>query len=177
MKTSAATDVVLSAAPALRSASKFGKLLVKLIGDPETNDYHVDDLLDELEEISPQQILALSDQIKTAARTCASHGTEITDDVVAILTSAGAWPAAVAVAREATERLSDDTWDRPQKLRGALRQVAAEIEAAADSGDTALVVELAKRWRELKQAAEKDYEENREKRDPLLGVRLPGSSN
>jgi len=177
MTTSAATDIVISAPPVLRGASKYGELLIKLISDPETSDYHVDDLLDELEEISPQQILAVSDQIKGAARSCASEDIDITDDLVAILGVAGAWPAAAEIARQATERLSDDTWDRPRKLRSAVRQVAAEIEAAAASSDPALVAELAKRWRELKQKAEKDDEENKEKRSPLPGLRMPGSSN
>jgi hypothetical protein len=177
MPASAATDVVLYSASALRGASKFGELLTKLISDPETNEYHIDDLVDELEEIPPDQILALSDQIKTAASTCASHDIEITDDLIAILSLSGAWPAAVAVARDATERLSNDTWDRPRKLRSELRQVAAEIEAGADSGDAALVLELAKRWRELKQEVERDDEENKAKRNPLLGLQTPDSSD
>jgi hypothetical protein len=177
MTTSAATEVVLSAASALRGASKFGELLIKLIGDPETSEYRIGDLLNELEEVSAGQILALSDQIKTTASSCASHGVDITDNLVAILTSAGAWPVAAAVAREATQRLSDDTWDRPRKLRSALRQVAGEIEAAAGSGDAALVVELAKRWGTLKQEAERDDEENKAKRSPLLGLRTPDSSD
>jgi hypothetical protein len=177
MTTSAATDVVLYSASALRGASNFGELLIKLIGDPETNEYHIDDLVDELEETPPEQVLALSDRIKTVASTCASHDIEIADDLIAILSSSGAWRAAVAVARDATEQLSDDTWDRPRKLRSALRQVAAEIEAAADSGDAALVLELAKRWRELKQEAERDDEENKAKRSPLLGLQTPDSSD
>jgi len=177
MAVSAATDVILQSGFALRGASRLGELLIKLISDPETNEYYVDDLLGELEEVSPKQILGVSDRFKAAARSCTSRGIEVADEMIAILTAVGAWAEAADVARDATERLSDDAWDRPRKLRSTARQVAAELELAAASSDTARVAELAARWRESKQEAERDNEENREKRSPILGLRIPHSSN
>ena len=92
------------------------------------------------------------------------------------LYAAGAWSVAAEISREATERLSDTTWDRPRKLRSASRQVAAEIESAAASNDFLRIKELTASWCQLDRETKQDDEANK-KRDTLFGISLPNSGD
>lgn len=160
----------------LRTGPGFADLVVKLLGDPSTYEWDLHDLVEELTELPTDEIRRLAGAIKAAAAACARRGAHLTDDLLEILTTASAWSAAVEVAREATNQLEDTRWDRPRKLRARARQVAAELELAAATGQTAQVLACTAQWLELQQEIKKDDEENKEARSPLRGLRLPSSS-
>jgi hypothetical protein len=176
-----AMEVRVAAKVVTRHASKFrgtpglGRLLAKLLGDAQTDGYSIHDLLGELREVSAQEISQSVESLRSAAKSCAARGVDVIDELTEILTAAGLWSAAVDVARDSTERLTDSTWDHPRKLRSGLRQVAAEIEAAAASSDVDRVLELTRQWRDLEREVKEDDERNKKKRSPIFGVQLPDS--
>jgi hypothetical protein len=175
MEVRVAARLVTRHASELRGTPGLGDLLAKLLGDPETDEYSIDDLLGELKEVSAQEISQSVEGLRSAAKACATRGIDVVDELTEILSAAGLWAAAADVARDATERLTDSTWDRPRKLRSALRQVAAEIEAAAAASDVDRVLELTRNWRALEREVKEDDERNKEKRGPIFGLRLPHS--
>lgn len=157
----------------LRGTIGLGALLLKLVGHQETSEYSIKDLIEEMYEIPSQEISQIAGAFRGAAQSCAEKGSEIADELIEILTAAGVWSAAVDIARDSTDRISDSTWDRPRKLRSAARQVAAEVEAAAAVSDVDGVLRLTRRWRELERESKEDDEKNKERRSPLFGLQLP----
>ncbi|HMD99284.1 MAG TPA: hypothetical protein VKM93_18410 [Terriglobia bacterium] len=161
----------------LRGTIGVGALLLKLVAHPETSEYSVESLIEEMYEIPSQEISRIAADFRGAAQSRAAKGNDITGELIEILTAADAWSVAVDIARDSTDRLSDNTWDRPRKLRSAARQVAAEVEAAAALSDVDGVLRLAKRWREVERESEEDHEKNKKRRSPLFGLQLPDPSD
>ena len=176
MDPSEAARVIKFHASTLRSAPGFGDLLVKLLRDPRSYEWDLDDLMGELAKVPPDDIRRLTEAVREAEANCSRLRSHLTDGFLDVLTRARAWSATVQIARQAVDRLEDTQWDRPRKLRAKASQAAAELEFAAATGKTAEVIAWATRWQELKQEIDKDDEENREARSPLRGLRLPNSS-
>lgn len=160
----------------LRAAPGFADLVVKLLADAETYEEDLEDLVETLAEVSPEDLRRLGHAIQGAAAACIRRRIQLTDDFLAILTTAGLWSVAVDIARQSVEQLEDTRWERPRKLRAQARQVAAELELAAASGQATQVLACCARWRELRQEIQRDWEENEESRSPIRGLRLPPPS-
>jgi hypothetical protein len=151
----------------------FAKLLVKLLADQKTYDFHLDDLTEELGAVSASEINELDEEIRTAWKTCLDRGVDLTDELLEVFTVAGAWNAAAELARQANAQLDDSRWNRPHKLYAAAREAAAKLEHSAATGETNAVTSSAAEWRQIYQEIGKDDEENAEARNPLKGVRFP----
>jgi hypothetical protein len=176
MEPSVAARIVKYRRWKLRAAPGFADMAVKLLVDPETYEEDLKDLAEELAEASQEDICRLGHAIQEAAAACIRRRISLADNFLAILTTAGLWSAAVAIARQAAEQREDTRWARPQKLRAQARQVAAELELAAASGQTTQVLACCARWRELQQEIQRDWEENEESRSPSRGLRFPPPS-
>jgi murein L,D-transpeptidase YcbB/YkuD len=159
-----------------RGTPGFPDLVVKLLADPNTYDGDLQELAEELAEASLEDIRRLGQAIRDAGAACARRGVDLTDDLLDVLTAAGVWSEAAAVAQAATDRLEDTRWNRPRKLHAKARQAAAELELAAANGQTAQILAVSTKWRELLQEIQRDYEENEAARSPLRGIRLPRPS-
>ena len=172
MKTDQAARFVADNGYYLRGIPGYGKLLVKLLSEPEVNDYLADDLVEELAHVEGPEILSIAGEFRAAASIREQAGDRLTDDFIQILTSAGAWSAAGEIARDSTNRLTDTTWDRPRKLRSQARETATVLEQAAAASDPERVIQLAETWRKIEEEMKKDDEANKTRRDPLLGLSL-----
>ena len=172
MKTDPAARFVADNGYYLRGIPGYGKLLVKLLSEPEVNDYLADDLVEELAYVEGQEILSIAGEFRAAASTREQAGDRLTDDFIEILTSAGAWSVAGEIARDSTNRLTDTTWDRHRKLRSQARETATVLEQAAATSDADRVIQLAETWRKIEEEMKKDDEANKTRRDPLLGLSL-----
>jgi hypothetical protein len=157
---------------ALRGTPGLGKVLVKLLAEPDLADYDVEDLIEELAEVPDAQLLEFAKDFRTVATTRAAHGRDLTNELLEILTRCGAWTVAADITRDATAPLSDTAWDRPKKMRSEVREIAAAIEAAAAASNVDEVVRLTTRWRGVEEEIRKDDEQNKKKRDPFLGLSL-----
>jgi hypothetical protein len=157
----------------LRGCPEFGTLLLRLIGDADLDEYVVEDLVAEVAEVGPGEILQISADFRAAAKTRASSGSEVTDEFIEILTAAGAWSVAMDIARDSTDRLTDSAWDRPRKLRSEARQIATALEGAAAESNAESVIELTRGWRSVEEQISKDNAEHKKRRDPLFDLRLP----
>ena len=160
----------------LRAATGLADLLVKLLADPATYEWDLDDLAKELDQVPAEEVRRVAGVIPGAESNCSNKKAHITDDLLHILTKAGAWSTAVEIAGQATDRLGNTAWDRPRKLRAKATQVATELECATAMGQTEEVLLCCTRWREVAEEIRKDDEENKDARNPLRGLRLPGSS-
>jgi hypothetical protein len=172
MKTDSATRFVADNGYYLRGSPGYGKLIVKLLSEPDVNDYLAGDLVEELAQVDAPEILSITEECRAAATIREQAGDRSTDNFIQILTSAGAWSVAADIARDSTNRLTDTTWDRPRKLRSRARETAAALEQAAAASDPKRVIELAETWRKIEEEMKKDDEANKKKRDPLLGLSL-----
>jgi hypothetical protein len=160
-----------------RGTPGYAKLVVKLLADPGTYDFHLEGLAEELSEISAHEVTGLDREIKTAWGKCLDRGVDLTDEFLEILTGAGAWTAAVEVARQARSQLDDSLWNRPRKLYAAAREVAAVLEYAAARRDMASLTSAATEWHKVRREIERDNAENAEARNPLRGLRLPSGND
>jgi hypothetical protein len=156
----------------LRGCPELGTLLLRLVGDADLDEYVVEDLLAELAEVRPSEILQISADFRAAAKTRASQGEDVTDEFIEILTAASAWSAAIDIAQDSTNQLTDSAWDRPRKLRSEARQVATALEGAAAESNAERVIELTRRWRSVEEQISKDDAEHKKRRDPLFDLRL-----
>jgi hypothetical protein len=161
----------------LRGTTGYGRLLIKLITAGDSNNRFVDDLVNELADLSTDEIKEISNDFRAAASALESAKPAIAEEFVEILTAAGAWQAANDIAKDATARLSDTLRDRPLKLRSALLQAAVELEIAASNGDDVSLLAQVNRWHSVVTEIEKDNEENKKRRDPLFGLLDPDKSN
>ena len=173
MKTSAAAQFVAHNGFYLRGTVGLGKLLVKLLSDPDISEYMVDDLVAELAHVDSAEIMANADDLCAIATAREARGQDLTDEFVEILTAAGAWSAAKNIATQATSRFNDTVWDRPKKLRAEARETAAALEFAAAESNVEQVIALTEKWRSIEKETKGDNEKNREKRSPLIGLPLP----
>lgn len=153
-------------------AKNLARLLLKLLSSAVISDYSVEQLVEELAELSSDEVIDNAEDFRIAAKVRESEGTHVVNRFIEILTAAGAWNAAIDVARDATQRLSDTAWDKPRKLLSTARQIATELEGAAAASEVEKVLELTNRWKMVQGEIEKDNEENRKRRDPLFGLRL-----
>jgi hypothetical protein len=160
----------------IRATTGLADLLVKLLADPATHDWDLDDLAKELGQVPAEEVRRVAGAIPGAESNCSNKKAHLTDDLLDILTKAGAWSTAVEIARQATDRLGDTAWDRPRKLRAKATQVATELERATAMGQTEEILSCCTRWREVGEQIKRDDEENKDARNPLRGLRLPGSS-
>jgi hypothetical protein len=172
MKPEYAAEFVAHNGYYLRGIADYGKLIVKLLSEPDVNDYLAEELVEELAQVEAPEILSIAEEFRAAASIREQAGDRSTDDFIQILTSAGAWSVAADIARDSTNRLTDTTWDRPRKLRSRARETAAALEQAAAASDPERVVELAEAWRKIEEEMKKDDEANKKNRDPLLGISL-----
>jgi hypothetical protein len=156
-----------------RGTPGYAKLVVKLLADPGAYDFHLGDLAEELGALSAHEVAGLDNEIQTAWKACLDRGLDLTDELLEILTAAGAWNAAVELSRQARSRLDDTRWSLPRKLYATARELAAGLEHAAAIGDTAAIISATSEWRRIRQEIERDDEENAEARNPLRGLRLP----
>ena len=175
MDVSAAAELITHRANMFRGTPGLTQILANLLGDEGLGEYLIEDLLRELAVARSDEIATAAESLRSAATTCALGNMEITDELVEILTAAGCWLPAVEIARDSSDRLSDTKWDRPRKLRSAIRQAAAEIEAAAAACDLKQISQLTARWLELDHEIEQNDEAHRKRRDPLFGLPLPNS--
>jgi hypothetical protein len=160
----------------LRRTPGLARVLVKLLAEPDLAEHEVDDLVDELAEVPSTEILEFAGDFRAVATIRLEHGSDLTDELLEILTRCGAWSVASDIARDATARFSDSTWDRPTKLRSEAREIAAALEAAASASDVEQVVELGNRWRAVDKEITTDDEQNKKRRDPFLGLSLENPS-
>jgi len=154
----------------LRGTPGFGKAVLKILAEKDLSEYEVEQLVEELGDVPPSEILPVADELRKVAESRFHDGHDLTDDLLEILTRAGSWSVAKDIATDATSRLSTSRWDRAAKLRSQSRQIAAELENAAAESESSVVVGLTRRWREVERDRERDHEENKKKRDPLLGL-------
>jgi hypothetical protein len=172
MKTDPAARFVADNGYYLRGIPGYGKLLVKLLSEPEVNDYLADDLVEELAYVGGPEILSIAGEFRSVASIREQAGDRLTDDFIQILTSAGAWSAAGEIASDSTNRLTNTTWDRPRKLRSQARETATALEHAAAASNPEQVIQLAESWRKIEEEMKKDDEANKTRRDPLHGLSL-----
>jgi hypothetical protein len=164
LSVSAAAELVTREVHLLRGTTGLSTLLIKILGDSDTEEYLAGICLAELRRVPSAEIRAQAMNLRQAAAACASPDIEITDDVLEILTAAGAWSSAADVARDVTQRLTDTKWDRPLKLRSRSRQLAAEIEAAAASGEVSRMDKLSAEWLGLDREIGKNDAESEKER-------------
>lgn len=176
MKLPAAARFLARNGYALCGTPGLGRLLIKLLAEPDLTEYDVNDLVDELAEVPGTEILEVAGDFRAVATMRLSHGNDLTDELLEILTRCGAWSVAADIARDATAQFSDSAWDRPRKLRSESREIAAGLESAALASNPDLVIQLTRRWRVLEQEIAKDHEENKKKRDPFFGLSLENPS-
>lgn len=176
MKASHAAKFVADSGFHLRDTAGFAKLLITLLGEAGLDDYVVEDLVAELAQIDSAEILAIADDFGTAAKTREAAGQDVVDEFIEILTAAGAWPVAIAIARDSTNLLTQSVWDRPGKLRSEARETAVALEGTAAESNVDRVIELTQRWRSIEREMRKDDERNKKRRDPLLGLHIPDQS-
>lgn len=165
-----AAGMLLRYTSVFRGSAKFPELLVKLIGDPDTSEYNIKDLLECLAECSVDELRRVADSIPGAVKSAHVDDFEVADRAIELLTMAGALSSALLVARDQTEVLDETVWSRPRKLRCRLRQTAVEIEIAAASGVVKDVERLTNQWRTLEKEITADEEENKKKRSPFFGL-------
>jgi hypothetical protein len=165
-----AAEILLRYAWAFRGTEKFTEILVRLIGDPEVAEYRIEDLLDCLAECGPAEILAVSEALRESIKNSGKRGFGASDRVIELLTSAGAFQTAHAVAHDQTASLEDTTWDKPRKLRARLRETAVEIELAAANGNTNKIMSFTQQWRALEKEIAEDDKKNEKKRSPFFGL-------
>lgn len=154
----------------LRGIAGYGKLLIKFLSEPRLSDYVAEDLVEELVQVDPAEIVGIAGEFRAAATIREQAGDRFTDDFIQILTAAGAWSVAAEIASDSTNRLTDTTWDRPRKLRSRARETAVALEQAAAAFSPDQVIQLAKIWRDIEEEMKKDDEANKTKRDPLRGL-------
>jgi hypothetical protein len=135
----------------LRGATGLSTVLIRVLSDPDTDEYTAGICLSELRHVPTTEIAGQAEKLRQAAAAFASSDNDITDEVLDILTAASVWSVAAQVARDATQRLTDTRWDRPLKLRSRSRQLATEIEAAAASGEANVMDDLSREWLALDQ--------------------------
>ena len=145
----------------LRGWSGLGKLLIDLLAEPEIDDYAVGNLLAELAEVDPNEILRISGDFPAAAKTRSYGGSDVTDEFAEILTAAelGRWRRTWPNFR--ATRFGDTTWDRPRKLRSEAREIATSIECAAAKSNAESVIDSTGHWRSLEEEIKKDDAENK----------------
>ena len=129
----------------LRGESGLAAVLVRVLRDPDTDEYLAGICLSELRHVPATEIASEAANLRQAAADW-TREEDMTDEVLDILCGAGLWSAAADVARDATEGLTDTRWDRPSKLRSRSRQLAAEIEEAAARGDAGAIDRLSREW-------------------------------
>jgi HEAT repeat protein len=176
MDTDAALKVVRRQGRMLRGSAGYTALLVRLLAEAELSEYDVSDLVEELYTSDPAEIRSDAKNIVTAAKNCSALEHDITNELLEILTSTGAWKAAAEIARNATARFTDSVWDRPMRLRSLARQLSAEIEAASADGDLDVIAKLTARWRDTLAQMAKDDEDNQKNRNPVFGIPIPNPS-
>jgi hypothetical protein len=90
-----------------------------------------------------------------------------------LLTAAGAWSEAAALARTAYEGIEDTTRNKQIRLGAALRMMACAYELAITTKDEQKLTDLSAWWRKTLAEIEKDHAAHGERRDPLRGLRRP----
>lgn len=171
-----ALKVVKDQGRRLRGSPEYTLLIVKLLTETELSEYDVSDLIEELSASPMSEIRTLAGKLRDAAKNCLKQGHDITNELLEILTAAGAWKTAAEIAGDATAVFTETVWDHAQKLRSLARQLSVEIEAAAADHNIDLLSKLTTGWRKTLEQVEQDNEANRKKRDPFFGIPIPNSS-
>ncbi len=117
MRTDPAARFVADSGYYLRGVPAYGNLLIKLLSEPRLSDYVVEHLIEELALVDAPEIRSIAADFPAAAKIREQAGDRLTEDLLQILTSAGAWSVAAEIANDSTNRITDTTWDRPRKLR------------------------------------------------------------
>ena len=140
----------------LRGESGLGTVLVRTLRDPDTDEYLAGICLSELRHVPATEIALEAANLRQAEADW-TREEDMTDEVLDLLCGIGLWSAAVDVARDATERLTDTRWDRPSKIKSRLRQLAAEIEEAVARGDAGAIERLSREWLLLEREIEDNH--------------------
>jgi len=177
MRSREATELVRYYRRNLKDVPGYADLLVKLLKDPDTNDYHLSEIVEVLATVPQKEIFRLSEEIKIAERLCAQRRVRLTMSILEILSIARAWKATAEVAKEAVSRLKDTQWDRPRKLRATSWQLASELELAAAEGNIEAVISCAEELQKAIQELEKDEKEHSTVRSPIFGFKVQGESD
>jgi len=161
----------------LRRAPGIADLIVKILKEPSTYHWELDDLVEELNFVPPDAVRRLSDPLRSAAAACIGRGVDLNAEFIQILSDAAAWSTAVAVADDAAGRFDDSRWYRSRKLIAQARKVAAELELAVSMSQRAAVMHHVDRWKELDQQIRANDEENRQSRVVPQGLPSPSRSH
>jgi hypothetical protein len=152
----------------------FLALLLRMMNDPQAMSLYHEDLLRELK----QQPIATLHRERAALLALGTNLLRTRETYVAVallelLTAAGAWSEAAALARVAYEGIEDTTRNRQIRLSAALRMMACAYELAITTKDEQKLTDLSAEWRKTLAEIEKDHAAHEERRDPLRGLRRP----
>ena len=90
----------------MRGTPGFGKAVLKILAEKDLSEYEVEQLVEELGDVPPSEILPVADELRKVAESRFHDGHDLTDDLLEILTRAGSWSVAKDIATDATSRLS-----------------------------------------------------------------------
>jgi hypothetical protein len=175
MEPDAAADLLGSVGHRLKEAPNLGRAILSLIGNPELDIEHIDDLFNLLRSIGlPSSSLAgLIPQLLEVTRACQEREVDIADEVIEVLGAASFWKEAVQVASATRDRWNDTKWHRPRKLRARGRQIATSIEFAASIADTRAMLTEGDKWTGILKEIELDEKEQPGARSSVFGVQFP----
>ena len=133
----------------LQKATRFPDLIVKLLGEASLTEYESERLGEFLRTFASADTLRLAPQIESVAPKCHRRDSDLTDDLLQILSEARAWSAAENVAVCMMENLEDTRWNQWQRVQAGLRRLAARAEKAASEGRLDILPELQNQWTAL----------------------------
>lgn len=157
MDPSSAVEVVDRCGRSLENAKAFPDFIVKLLCEASLTDYESERLAHFLWSLPRTELRRLAPQLESAVSVFRQRETDLTDDVIQLLSAIGAWPTVESIATRVVDALDDSRWNRWQRVQAELRRVAARVEMAASDGRLDVISELQKQWLTLLQTI-KDYE-------------------
>lgn len=172
--TTVSPDVILgesrNAMPVFSSNPNYAAFFLRLLEDERALMTYHEHLLEELQRRPPASLYAQRAKAVEVGIKVARHYPWGVMSFIEALTACGAWVEAASLAATVYQNIPDTTEYKARRFRFNLFRIAAEFEAAIAEGRTADLEDLAQQWRTTLADIEKDYEENKRRRDPLRGI-------
>jgi hypothetical protein len=153
------------ALPALASNPHWIELWLRLLGDKETSEHNIEQLLSQIDRVPLEIIHQHHGRLAELAVDVAEFHPGFLGEFVERLTASRGWSEASRMARRVQEALPDDTQHRSRRLRLALVRIACEFEVAAAAGDRERLESLAEEWKRTLVEIEEINEEIRRRDD------------
>jgi hypothetical protein len=152
-------------------APGYADLLIHVMNDLDAMHLYHDDLIQRVAELPRDVVQKKRSEIMALGTKWFLRYRLVAGIVIELLTSSAAWSDAAAFSKSQHDGVEDNTRNKQLRLHLALRMIACAFEAAVETNDGTAIKKLSKDFESTLAEIEKDNAANKDRRDPLRGLR------